>query len=245
MPPLDILLRPILLPVLIWQGIGVRRRALTLPEAAGPRAGQSGRGPALRLLIVGDSSAAGVGAKEQSEALSGQMVESLQSEFDVTWRLIAKTGATCQTTKEMLMQDRAQQSDQFDVAFIALGVNDAVRLRSVKSFLDRHKAVRDTLREQFGVKYLVIPGVPPLGSFPALTPVLRWILGAQAQRLDRALGCALSGEPCTTYLPFDLPLTADAMAEDGYHPNTDSYTVLGQRGGAAVSALVTGHIADS
>jgi len=140
MPPLDILLRPILLPVLIWQGIGVRRRALTLPEAAGPRAGQSGSGPALRLLIVGDSSAAGVGAKEQSEALSGQMVESLQSEFDVTWRLIAKTGATCQTTKEMLMQDRAQQSDQFDVAFIALGVNDAVRLRSVKSFLDRHKA---------------------------------------------------------------------------------------------------------
>ena len=48
-------------------------RALRLPEAEGPRAGSAGEGPALRLLILGDSSAAGVGTTHQEEALLGQM----------------------------------------------------------------------------------------------------------------------------------------------------------------------------
>jgi len=134
MLPLDILLRPLLLPVILVQAIGVRRRTLSLPEAIGPRKGNSGIGPELRLLIVGDSSAAGVGVHTQSEALSGQLVKALEPEFSVTWRLIAKTGATCQSTLEMLIDDRIKHTDTFDVVFIALGVNDAVRLRSKKRF---------------------------------------------------------------------------------------------------------------
>lgn len=238
LPPLDVALRPILLPILLWQSIGVRRAALSLPEAAGLREGQSGTGPKLRLLIVGDSSAAGVGAQTQSEALSGQLVKTLAPKFSVTWRLIAKTGATCQSTLEMLEADRAVNSDAFDVAFIALGVNDAVRLRSKRVFLRRHQAVREVLRTRFGVGAIVVPGVPPLSDFPALTPLMRWVLGSHARRLDGALSQALSKEECIAFLPFDLPLTAEAMAQDGYHPNAESYAVLGDRGGMGISALM-------
>jgi hypothetical protein len=39
-------------------------------------------------------------------------------------------------------------------------------------------------------------------------------------------------------LSFDLLLAADAMAEDGYHPNAQSYVILGERGGAGISTLV-------
>lgn len=238
MLPLDILLRPFLLPVILVQAIGVRRRALSLPEAIGPREGKSGIGPELRLLIVGDSSAAGVGVHTQSEALSGQLVKALETEFSVTWRLIAKTGATCRSTLEMLIDDRTKHTDTFDVVFIALGVNDAVRLRSKRTFLRRHQAVRAILRAQFSATSIVVPGVPPLGGFPALTGLMRWVLGAHAKRLDHALSRALSREAQTAYLSFDLPLTAGAMAEDGYHPNAQSYVILGERGGAGISTLV-------
>ena len=42
----------------------MRKRALRLPEATGPRSGVSANAPLapLRLLIIGDSAAAGVGA---------------------------------------------------------------------------------------------------------------------------------------------------------------------------------------
>ncbi|RMD81354.1 MAG: SGNH/GDSL hydrolase family protein, partial [Candidatus Dadabacteria bacterium] len=55
-------------PLLLWQGWRVRLNVPRLPEAPGPRQGRAGKGPLLRLLIVGDSAAAGVGAAHQDEA---------------------------------------------------------------------------------------------------------------------------------------------------------------------------------
>src|SRR6266516_1669739 len=57
-------------PVLLPQSKWLKRNALRLPEAAGPREGKVGVGePVLRLLVVGDSSAAGVGVADQAQAL--------------------------------------------------------------------------------------------------------------------------------------------------------------------------------
>src|SRR5689334_20066239 len=66
-----------LVPLLALQGRRVRRVTPRLPEPPGPRAGLAGDGPPLRLLILGDSSAAGVGAPSQDEALSGRLVSEL------------------------------------------------------------------------------------------------------------------------------------------------------------------------
>ncbi|ETX12905.1 hypothetical protein OCH239_15315 [Roseivivax halodurans JCM 10272] len=72
--PPSIWLLALLAPILAVQGRIVRRGAVRLREPDGPRAGRTGAGPSLRLLIAGDSSAAGVGADTQAEALSGRLV---------------------------------------------------------------------------------------------------------------------------------------------------------------------------
>ena len=245
MVALDILLRPVLLPILLWQAIGVRRAALSLPEAAGAREGVCGTGESLRLLIVGDSSAAGVGVAQQAEALSGQTVQRLEHRFQINWRLIAKTGATAQTTLDALAQDRTERVDQFDVAVLVLGVNDAVRLRSKRVWLARHKALRHVLIQHYGVRHIIVPAVPPLDKFPALTPLMRWMLGAHAKRLDRALSDRIAQEHNAYYIAFDLPLTPQAMASDGYHPNAQSYALFGERIASRIAALWQTEIGDS
>jgi hypothetical protein len=69
-------------PLLLAQAIATRRRALVLPEAGGPRdglageAGTSGELP-IRVLIAGDSSAAGVGVAQQDRAVAGYFVRAL------------------------------------------------------------------------------------------------------------------------------------------------------------------------
>ena len=83
-----------LAPVLLAQGRHVRRTIPVLPEPSGSRQGVGGSGPLLRLLIVGDSAAAGVGARTQDEALSGRLVAGMQARCEVRWKLVAFTGAT-------------------------------------------------------------------------------------------------------------------------------------------------------
>ena len=225
LPPLDILARLPLLPVLLWQGMRVRRNALVLPEAAGPREGQFGDGANLRLLIVGDSSGAGVGVTHQDDALCGQLVKALGAHRCVTWRLIAKTGATTKSVTAML-EDETES--KYDVAVFALGVNDAVRLLPLKRWRARQAQLRNLLRERFGVRRILVTAVPPLEYFPALTPMLQWILGSHARRMGEVLARDLSAEQGAEYVEIDLPFSLDAMAEDGYHPSASTYALWAQ-----------------
>lgn len=78
-----------LAPLLLAQGRFTRRVTPLLPEPVGPRRGKEGRGPALRLLIAGDSAAAGVGVASQASALSGCLVRELAPAFELTWSLVA------------------------------------------------------------------------------------------------------------------------------------------------------------
>src|SRR3954469_4041516 len=115
-----------LLPLLMWQGRQVRRSALRLPEAEGPREGVAGTGKVcLRVLIVGDSSAAGVGAKNQIQALAGRLSEALAMRLggSVVWQLIARSG---DTTAQSLEAVRTLSLHPADVMVTALGLNDVV-----------------------------------------------------------------------------------------------------------------------
>jgi hypothetical protein len=67
-----------LAPILLCQGKYVRRVTPKLPEADGPRFGEAGVGKPLRLLVLGDSAAAGVGVNTQQEALAGHLVKGLE-----------------------------------------------------------------------------------------------------------------------------------------------------------------------
>ena len=46
----------------------------------------------MKLLVLGDSAAAGVGADRQADALTGQIVKNLAGRFLVEWTLFARTG---------------------------------------------------------------------------------------------------------------------------------------------------------
>jgi hypothetical protein len=64
-----------LFPVLLIQGLGVRRQTPRLPEACGASSGLiAGSGQPIRLITLGESTVAGVGATTHEEALTGQPI---------------------------------------------------------------------------------------------------------------------------------------------------------------------------
>jgi len=208
--------------VLIAQGLGVRRRALRLPEAAGPRAGEAGAGPQLRLLIVGDSSAAGVGAPDQGAALAGRLVAELGTTHRVAWRLVARTGATTADTIAGLAEI---PPEPFDIAVTALGVNDVTRSVPLARWLAQQAALRALLADRFGVSHVIASGLPPMGDFPALPLPLRWVIGRSARRFDAGLARATAHDPGWSHVAFDLTLNPDLMADDGFHPGPAGYAL--------------------
>lgn len=224
--------RLILAPALMAQAVAVRRRALVLPEPEGPRAGLSGSGPVLRLLIAGDSSAAGVGVAHQQQALSGQLVAALAPWFTVAWRLEAQTGDTSADTLSRL---RARPAERFDIAVTALGVNDVTHQVPLRRFRARQAALAALLRDRFGVRAHWRAGLPPMHRFPVLPRPLRDVLGAQARAFDRVL--ALTSGPGLHHLPFDeTRLDPAMMAGDGFHPGAPLYTLWAQDLAAAITA---------
>lgn len=215
----------LLAPLLLVQGLQLRRRALNLPEPDGPRTGSTGNGPPLRLLIMGDSSAAGVGASTQKSALSGQLVKALKSQFDITWQLEAKTGDTTAATLRRL--DALPQM-QFDAAVQALGVNDVTSGIPASVWLTRQRRLHDLCRERFKVQHFYLSGLPPMRHFPLLSPQMQWILGGEAERFDHALKRMADASPDMTHIAFDQPMDPEMMAPDGFHPGPEVYRLWAQ-----------------
>lgn len=216
-----------LAPALLWQGRQVRRRALRLPEAAGPRSGAAGDGPGeLRLLIVGDSSGAGVGAAQQDQALAGRLAQALSRRVGqrVLWQLQATTGHD--SADALAALQRAELAPA-DLMLTALGVNDVVGQVSPRRWLATLEAIDKLARERAGVRYTLHSAVPPMHLFPLLPQPLRWMLGAQAAQLNRSLEQALQGrrERGLQAMPAltGAGSAAGLMAEDGFHPGPAGY----------------------
>ncbi len=207
-------------PLMFAQGMLVRRFASVLPEAKGPRAGVVGVGRPLRVLVLGDSSAAGVGVDTQDEAIAGQLAAQLADRFQVTWELLAKTGATTKSHTQALID---QVEGKFDAAMICLGVNDVTHGVNLNAWLKQQSKLYDILEEKFGVREIYVSGIPPVKYFPLLPQPLRWFLGRRADRFDHWLADMIEKRQNCYHIPIAFPHDPSLMASDGYHPKAGAY----------------------
>ncbi|MBK5105679.1 MAG: SGNH/GDSL hydrolase family protein [Burkholderiales bacterium] len=220
-----------LAPLLIAQGRHVRRVTLQLPEPPGARSGTEGQGPRLRLFIVGDSSAAGVGASTQEEAISGQCVSQLSSSFQVSWKLSAQTGYELSDVVEAL---EAASAETFDAALIAVGVNDVTGRTSLKSWKAQHGRLIHLLTAKFAVRHVLLSSLPPMHRFPALPQPLRWYLGARAKQLNGIVQRIAGADSRCELLEMNFPFEASYMAADGFHPGPLAYAMWGRHAAGAI-----------
>ncbi|MDX9842985.1 MAG: SGNH/GDSL hydrolase family protein [Aquabacterium sp.] len=209
-----------LAPLLLVQGRWVRRRTPVLPEPPGPRAGVIGQGPVLRLLVVGDSSAAGVGAAHQDEALTGRLTQDLSRDFTVHWRLQACTGHKLADVRAAV---RGLPAEPFDVVVVAVGVNDATGRTHLAHWLHGLQSLVTELKQRHQAQQVILSALPPVHLFPALPQPLRWYLGRCATRLDKAQRRWVAGQPDCEVLGADFPMDLRYMAQDGFHPGALAY----------------------
>jgi len=235
-PALALAFKVALTPLLVAQALRARRRAPMLPEAAGSRDGCAGRGkgPPIRLLVAGDSSAAGVGVAHQDQAVVGYLVRTLAANRPgpIAWQLCARTGLTTRAVFELL---RAAPPPPADVAVVITGVNDVVEQIPVRRALAQRVALADWLLGQGLARHVVFAPLPPMHQFPLLPEPLRSVIGADARRHDQALARWAATRSDVSVATIAVELTPERMASDGFHPGEPVYRACGEALGLHVA----------
>ncbi len=233
------MIKIILGPLLLVQGLYVRRFIPRLPEPAGAREGEEGTGKILRLLIAGDSAAVGVGVSNQEEALAHRIVGNLEKNYTVQWKLIAKTGAQTANTINYLEK---QSPETFDIALISLGVNDITSGTDPEEWIKMMDNLKELLKNRYRVRHIICSVLPPMRLFPSLPQPLRWFQGLRAERFNRELKSWVDinkdlhlVEPVTSH---DTSRFTAMIAEDGFHPGPELYRLWGDSAAEIIRKLL-------
>lgn len=226
-----------LLPALLVQGWWVRRRIPRWPEASGPRHGEIPGPDPVRLVLLGESTAAGVGVADHRDGLAGQLAAELarRTGRGVRWEVHGRTGRNAR-------QVRAEQAtvlapdDLPTVVVLAIGVNDVLEARRPTPFAADLARLAATVRERLGEVPVLFAGMAPLGSFRSLPQPMRWVLGWWA----RLLAQAATSVPDLRYVTVLVELPGDglALAEDGFHPSAAGYRTWAHHLGAPLAELL-------
>lgn len=235
---MSLTLKLVLSPLLVAQAVATRVRLPRLPEAGGARRGEVGRGPLLRLLIAGDSSAAGVGVVTQRQALAPQLAARLAAATGrrVRWELHARSGLTTRQTLQLL---RAEPPAHADLAVVVTGVNDVVEQVPSHRAVAAREALANWLRNAQAVEHVVFAPLPPVHRFPLLPQPLRHVMGDEARAHDDAIARWAAKRTDVSHLPIALDLGPEAMAADGFHPGEPVYRACGEALAAHVAELTT------
>lgn len=215
------LLLGLLWPILWMQGTNVRRVTPLLPEATGPRRGSSGQGPPIRVLIAGDSGAAGVGVSTQKHALCGQLVNRLSRHHAVEWCVVAVKGLDSPGLAKLL---EGMPRSHFDVVVLSMGANDATSLCPPRQWVRQQVQLAELIDHRFSPALLVYSAVPPMHACKALPQPLRWFMGRWALEMNFRLSVLLSGQDRRTMHWIPEATTINGMSADGIHPNSLGYS---------------------
>jgi lysophospholipase L1-like esterase len=214
----------LLAPLLLVQARQTVRRAPRLPGASGPPHGSVGHGdPRRRLLVIGESTAAGVGARAHTHALPGFIATDLSGRLGgtVSWMARGKSGAT---TRRVLAELVPAGLEPFDVTVLTVGINDLFDRRALRPWAGDLLALIQALHSENGRTRVVVSGLPPVDRAPGIPQPLRFVLGRQARAMDRTMR-QVSAAGGATYVPIEVAAAraSDLFASDGFHPSQAGY----------------------
>lgn len=190
--------------------------------------------PPLRLVLLGDSSALGVGVDRLDDTVGGHLARLLAGEDRPNGQgarrvHLSSVGVSGSRSVDLATQvARALLGQRPDIAVILIGANDVTGgRRPAESAVHLAAAVR---RLRDADVEVVVGTCPDLGAARAFAPPLRQVIGWLGRRTARAqAGAVLTAGGTVVDLATETGpvFRADAgtLCHDGYHPSADGYRV--------------------
>lgn len=218
-----------LMPFLYLQGQYTRRKIGRLPDASGPTNGREGEsGEPVRLLVLGESTAAGVGADTHENALAGHFSRILSAKIGrgVEWSVVGRSGITVGETIRELVP--LVPGDDFDFILLALCGNEVLKLRSPRQTRRDMETLIGILRRQSPRSTIFITNAPAVRLSPILPDPLKYVLG-NLSALHDANARDFTKRLERVYYFHQPTYVPDGFFADGIHPSSFGYRVWSER----------------
>jgi lysophospholipase L1-like esterase len=191
----------------------------------GPRTGTS-----IRLAVLGDSVAAGLGADDAADTMSGILVRGVHQ---ATGRPVLMTNHAVVGARSADLERQVTRAltTRPQVAVIIIGANDLTH------FIPQRTSIRhlgDAIRRLRAAGTEVIVGTcPDLGTVRPVLPPLRWVARDRSRSLaaaQRATTLQAGGQPVSLHALLGPEFEANPetlFSADRFHPSNLGYRRLG------------------
>ncbi|MEM6346434.1 MAG: SGNH/GDSL hydrolase family protein [Bacteroidota bacterium] len=238
---LGVLLHLPLLPLMYFEGKRIKRQVPDLPEAKDPaglvRLVRAGR--QIKLLVIGESTIAGIGVQTHEEGFSGSLAKALGRFYqaEVDWKVYAKSGYAVKRIREEIVPMISEK--EADLIVLGIGGNDAFELNTPWGWNKEVKLLLQKLRGRFPKTPIVFCNMPPIKSFPAFTPIIKSSIGNLGEIFGQNLAALIKDWPKVYYhakvlrldswnAQFGFDYTPDDYFSDGVHPSKIAYQTWAQ-----------------
>ena len=229
----------LLLPVYVTVGPYVRSKTIRMVPAPGPQSGHvPGAGKPIRLLVVGDSSAASVGVAHTRDGLAARVAKATAERTGrpVSYVAFGNNSAIAEELRDHVVPHLPQEP--FTHILISVGANDAKNFHSARRFKKGFGTLLYALRTRYPEARIVWSRLFEFSKLPAVPRPLGWVLD-----LRRVVVCRVADELCVERgahaAPFMDITHSDGLSLDGFHASALGYRMWGRHLGAFIASLET------
>jgi lysophospholipase L1-like esterase len=211
----------------VAQALIARRRPYLFDAAPGEIDARIGDGDMpFHLVVIGDSTAVGVGAGSRARSYPVLLARALGRHFTVKLDVLGRSGVRMADVAAELAPQAA--SMQPDLVLIGIGVNDAIHLTQLPRF---RASLADALRKLSGAGVQTVVALGTRLDAPALPRPLRDLVAARCRAINRSLRRTAEAAGVAV---VDLgESVGDAFArdperyfcEDLFHPGPEGYVL--------------------
>ncbi len=211
-------------PFLLLQGQIIRWKVGVLPDAAGDKHGKYGDGEnAVKLLVIGESTVAGLGARTHEFAFAGQFAKQLSEQITkpVEWSVVGKNGVTARRTIDELLPQIP--NEQFEYILVGLGGNDVLKLSSPVKWRRDMTELLGILRAKNPDAVIFLSNCPMIIYSPIMPQPIRSILWSLSQMHNENIKEFTSDMDRIFYYPQPADVRLEGFFADGLHPSEQGY----------------------
>ena len=211
------------LPFLVYQAKKVRKSSPKLP-AQSPllTLGQGEK----HVLLLGESTVAGVGASSASTTLAGNFSRIFGDSYQI--ETIGKKGLRVKEAFSLYLKQKNSESKKSEGVILFLGANDCFLLTSPQVFKIELDSLIQQIQVATGAEWIYLAAIPPVHLFPAFSEQMRSFLYRQRNYLLHEMEAIAARKPQVIFHQIPMNLQPEFFSADGVHPSDLGYQKIAE-----------------
>jgi lysophospholipase L1-like esterase len=211
------------LPFLVYQAKKVRKSSPKLPSQSSLLTlGQGDK----HVLLLGESTVAGVGASAAAHTLAGNFARLLGETYQI--ETIGKKGLRVKDAFSLYQLHKKSRTTSTEGVLLFLGANDCFLLTSPQEFKQELRSLIGQIQIETDASWIYLAAIPPVHLFPAFSEQMRSFLYRQRAYLLGEMEEIAASDPKVIYHTIPMDLQPEFFSEDGVHPSDLGYQKIAE-----------------